>query len=211
MRSAIEDCLFCIIQSVPEENLPWHDRPLARIPGVGGVIAGLGAFVPGYVLVFPEQHVESALRIRQETSGAFRDLVQRTVSAVQSAFGPPTLFEHGSCPRQGVRRSACLDHAHIHILPGSYDLRSYVTGRGGPQDQSVNERTLDRAAYLFLHEPMMRPVYGRDPGMSQFFRRQIATALGIPDEWDYLLFPRLENVLQTINHLKIALLSPSLT
>lgn len=205
MRSAVvEDCLFCIIQSVSPETLPWHDRPLARIPGVGAVIAGLGAFVPGYVLVFPEQHVESARRIRQETSVAFRDLIQRTVKAVQSAFGPPTLFEHGSCPREGVRRSACLDHAHIHILPGSYDLKPHVTSRSGSQDRSVNERTLNEAGYLFLHEPMMRPVYGRDPGMPQFFRRQIATALGIPDEWDYLLFPRLENVSQTIKHLKIA-------
>jgi hypothetical protein len=44
--------------------------------------------------------------------------------------------------------------------------------------------------------------------MSQFFRRQIATTLGIPDEWDYLLFPRLENVVQTIQHFKIALLGP---
>jgi diadenosine tetraphosphate (Ap4A) HIT family hydrolase len=203
MRSAIvEDCLFCNIQSVAPESLPWHDRPLARIPGVGGVIAGLGAFVPGYVLVFPEQHVESVLRIRQETSAAFRDLIRRTARAVQSAFGPPTLFEHGSCPREGVRRSACLDHAHIHILPGSYDLRSHVTSRGG--SQSVNELTLDEGGYLFLHEPMMRPVYGRDPGMSQFFRRQIATALSIPDEWDYLLFPRLENVSRTIRYLKVS-------
>jgi diadenosine tetraphosphate (Ap4A) HIT family hydrolase len=205
MRSAVvEDCLFCNIQSVPPESLPWHDRPLARIPGVGGVIAGLGAFVPGYVLVFPEQHVESVLRIRQETSAAFRDLIQRTARAVQSAFGPPTLFEHGSCPREGVRRSACLDHAHIHILPGSYDLRSHVTSRGGSQGRSVNERTLDEGGYLFLHEPMMRPIYGCDPGMSQFFRRQIATALSIPDEWDYLLFPRLENVSRTIKYLKIS-------
>jgi len=207
-RSAVvEDCLFCIIQSVPAENLPWYDRPLARVPGVGGVIAGLGAFVPGYVLVFPEQHVESALRIRQETSDAFEDLIQRTVAAIQSAFGPPTLFEHGSCPKEGVRRSACLDHAHIHILPGSYDLRSNVTSRGGSPDRSVNERTVDGAGYLFLHEPMTRPVYGHDPGMSQFFRRQIATTLGMPDEWDYLLFPRLENVLQTIQHFKIVLLN----
>jgi diadenosine tetraphosphate (Ap4A) HIT family hydrolase len=205
MRSAaVEDCLFCKIQSVPPESLPWHDRPLALIPGVGGVIAGLGAFVPGYVLVFPEQHVESVLRIRQETSAAFRDLMQRTARAVQLAFGPPTLFEHGSCPKEGVRRSACLAHAHIHILPGSYDLRSCVTSRGGTLGRSASERTLDQAGYLYLHEPMMRPVYGRDPGMSQFLRRQIATALGMPDEWDYLLFPRLENVSRTIKSLKIS-------
>ena len=28
-------------------------------------------------------------------------------------------------------------------------------------------------------------------------RRCIALKLGIPDEWDYLLFPRLENVTET--------------
>ena len=60
------------------------------------------------------------------------------------------------------------------------------------------EQTLNAdVGYLLLHEPPYGPQYRPDPGVSQYMRRCIAVKLGIPDEWDYLLFPRLENVTET--------------
>jgi diadenosine tetraphosphate (Ap4A) HIT family hydrolase len=196
------DCLFCQVVSVLWKRLRWFDRPLIHAPGIGGVIAGLGAFVPGYVLVFPEQHIESVLQVPRELATPFSDLLQRTVDAVRSTFGPPTLFEHGSCSRKDARRSACLDHAHVHVLPRSYGLNSHVPE---PVDDALgvsDSKALECSGYLFLQEPMTKPIYGPDPGVSQFFRRHIARALGMDDAWDYLLFPRMENVSETISHLK---------
>lgn len=196
------DCLFCQVVSVPWKRLRWFDRPLAYVPGIGGVIAGLGAFVPGYVLVFPEQHIESVLQVPRDIAVPFSDLLQRTVDAVRSTFGPPTLFEHGSCSRKDIRRSACLDHAHVHVLPGSYDLNSHVVDVVRHLPDISDSKALGCSGYLFLKEPMAAPVYGPDPGVSQFFRRHIARTLGMADAWDYLLFPRMENVSKTINQLK---------
>src|SRR5262249_19234928 len=122
---------------------------------------------------------------------------------IRATFGPTTVFEHGSCAMEGVRRSACLDHAHLQVLPGSYGLIHDVgvaqTDRRTPNSP---KDSLDSAGYLFLHEPDTDPVYLLDPGLSQFFRRRIAAKLKIADEWDYLLFPRLDNVSETINRLK---------
>jgi diadenosine tetraphosphate (Ap4A) HIT family hydrolase len=192
------DCLFCQVVALIPDNLRWHDRPLVRIPGIGAVIPGLGAFVPGYVLVFPEQHVESTLRVARKIRPAFDDMVSRTAQAVTEIFGPTTIFEHGSCSQPDTRRSACLDHAHIHILPGLYGLTKLVTEPiGCSHDHPGSARTAD-AGYLLLHEPPHGPRYGIDPGISQYLRRCIATKLGVPDEWDYLLFPRMANVEQTV-------------
>jgi diadenosine tetraphosphate (Ap4A) HIT family hydrolase len=168
-----------------------------RVPGVGAVIPGLGAFVPGYVLVFPEQHVESTLRIRGEAGSGFGDLLSRTIRFVTEVFGPVTVFEHGSCSQRNLRRSACIDHAHTHVMPGVYGLSSFMPKPFG-QLADWMERTLDTdVGYLLLDEPPNGPQYGPDPGVSQYMRRCIALKLGIPDEWDYLLFPRLENVTET--------------
>jgi hypothetical protein len=82
-------------------------------------------------------------------------------------------------------------------MPGVYGLSSYMPE---PLDQRADrmEQTVNAdVGYLLLDEPPYGPQYGPDPGVSQYMRRCIAMKLGIPDEWDYLLFPRLENVTET--------------
>jgi diadenosine tetraphosphate (Ap4A) HIT family hydrolase len=194
-----EDCLFCKTLTMRPHQLPWHDQLLTRVPHVGAVIAGLGAFAPGYVLVFPEQHVKSTLGIPKDDYPLFTDLLAVTIAKVTAAFGPPTIFEHGSCILENTRRSACLDHAHIHLLPGLYEL----SNSNAQADAAAVPRWQPRviaavAGYLFLQEPGAEPIYAADPGISQYFRRKVAAKLDFEDEWDYLLFPRLENVLETI-------------
>lgn len=198
----VAECLFCEIVSSPAHVLAWHDRPILRAPGVGAVIPALGAFVPGYVLVFPEVHVRSRLAVPEGTRAAFDELVCRAASAVQTTFGEPTVFEHGSCDRTDLRRSACMDHAHIHLMPGSYDLSRHVRARGAPAPGGPDAGSVPAdIGYLYLREPDSPPLYGEDPGVSQFFRRKVAARLGVDDEWDYLLYPRLGHVLQTIERL----------
>jgi diadenosine tetraphosphate (Ap4A) HIT family hydrolase len=199
-RDEERDCLFCQVLRVSSDELPWHDKILARAPDVGAVIAGLGAFVPGYVLVFPEEHTESTLRVSLRER--FLEFADRTVSRVTAVFGPATIFEHGSCTAPGARRSACLEHAHLHVLPGSYKLA------GSMQQWPV--KVLDNIGYalkgsqlsegyLYLREPSGAVWYAPDPRVSQYFRRKVAAYLNTPDEWDYLMFPRLDNVRETIH------------
>src|SRR5262245_52560969 len=59
VRWNVRDCLFCLAYDGSVEDLAWHDRPLSRRPEIGVAIAGLGAFVPGYVLVSPAEHKSS--------------------------------------------------------------------------------------------------------------------------------------------------------
>jgi len=193
--SSETDCLFCKIPKRPLTALYWHDRPLMRIPGIGAAVAGLGAFVPGYVLVFPEMHVVSTLDIPERHFDIFQSFVKKVLDEVERAFGPTTVFEHSSCTLANTRRSACIDHAHIHLMPGSYSLDlAELDTMNFAQDDSPLTPEHSRTGYLLLAEPGGVTHYFRDPGVSQYFRRKIAARLGSPDEWDYLLFPHLHNV-----------------
>jgi diadenosine tetraphosphate (Ap4A) HIT family hydrolase len=197
-ENILPECLFCRATRSMPDDLEWHDRPLAHVPGIGAVIPGLGAFVPGYVLVFPEQHVESTIRIPAAVGPAFADLLSRTVSSVTEVFGPATVFEHGSCSLRNVRRSACLDHAHTHVIPGVYGLSNAMREVLNPFSEHPIRNLEAHMGYLMLDEPPHGPRYGPDPGISQYLRRGIAAKVGVPDEWDYLLFPRLKNVRETV-------------
>lgn len=200
------DCLFCGIAHTSADPIPWHDRPLAKQSGVGGVVAALGAFIPGYVLVFPDLHVESINRIPRPISLSFSTLVDRVKTSMSDIYGPVTIFEHGSCSIRDSRRSACITHAHLHIIPGSYRLAEKATPEGDPILHASGGTWTERDNYLFLREPGGTPKYFADPGVSQFFRRIIAGRLGIADQWDWLMFPELDNVRATIDRLQGQLL-----
>jgi diadenosine tetraphosphate (Ap4A) HIT family hydrolase len=197
------DCLFCKIRCRPPAALPWHDRPLMREIGVGAAVAGLGAFVPGYVLVFPDLHAASTLALPPQHAGSFRALIDIVKRTVEREYGPTTAFEHGSCALTGGRRSACLEHAHVHLMPGTYGLQQAGAQRSETFSiAGTGTVTRDiQNGYLYLHEPGRRESYSADPGVSQYFRRKIADRMGHPDEWDYLVFPHWENVRRTIQTL----------
>lgn len=198
----INYCLFCEVLVEEDTDRAWYDHALLRVDGLGAVLPGLGALVPGYVLIFPSEHVESTWLIPHQRSGDFAEFVAGVVAKVESEFGPSTVFEHGSCHRRDKRRSACMDHAHVHVMPGKFALEPSVRSASTivlPHD------TLDHFAndgYLLLREPGQEALVAADPGTSQFFRRGIAASLGVPEQWDYLMYPHYDNVRATIQRLE---------
>jgi hypothetical protein len=55
--------------------------------------------------------------------------------------------------------------------------------------------------YLMYREPGGPVCYSRDLGVSQYFRRHIAAMRGSPDDWDYALFPHLDNIRTMVDDL----------
>jgi diadenosine tetraphosphate (Ap4A) HIT family hydrolase len=198
---AIDDhCLFCAVEEDPVDTLAWYDHPLYRRSDVGVAIAAVGAFTPGYVLVSPTTHVSSTQTLPMPDAALFLNFLDAVVSRVEARFGGCSIFEHGSCRAEERRRSACITHAHVHIVPGAYSFDSL----GLPvktyhelfeiMDLPRPER-LD--GYLMYREPGGLVSRCSDVGVSQYFRRHIAAVRGYPDEWDYALFPRWEHVRAT--------------
>lgn len=193
----VSDCLFCAAYGATATDLPWYDRPLVRRPDVGVTIAGVGAFVPGYVLVAPAEHKSSMQGLPPPEGRRFVEFVHAVVRCVESRFGPATIFEHGSCRSEERRRSACITHSHIHVIPGrySFDMLGLDKREYAELVDLVEVPRLQRAdGYLMYREPGRPVCYAPDMGVSQFFRRHIARVLGVAEEWDYALYPRWEHV-----------------
>ncbi|MDY7089691.1 MAG: HIT domain-containing protein, partial [Actinomycetota bacterium] len=194
------DCLFCQIYETDDHELPWYDRALIRQGEVGVAVSAVGAFVPGYILVAPAQHESSVQALAADATQDFLAFVDRVVEVVEQLYGPSTLFEHGSCRAAERRRSACITHSHIHVVPGAYsfDLLGLPVRPLGSLAELVKIPAAERAdGYLMYREPGGPVQYSPDAGRSQYFRRHIARMLGRPDEWDYALFPHWENVRAT--------------
>jgi hypothetical protein len=191
----------------PEDSLSWYDQPLFRSPGVGVAIPAVGAFLPGYLLASPVVHLSSVQGLPAASRARFVDFVEQVAAQVCERYGQSTIFEHGSCRQSERRRSACLTHAHVHIVPGCY---SFDLLRLPVQQEFLSLKEFSEApavgrldGYLMYREPGGPVCYSRDLGISQFFRRHIASVRGTPDDWDYALFPHFANIRATIDDLTV--------
>ncbi|NMO55219.1 hypothetical protein HH310_29045 [Actinoplanes sp. TBRC 11911] len=164
-------------------------------------MSAVGALAPGHLLISPVEHTESVRRLAPGRRPAFLDFTRRVQQRLEHTYGPLTVFEHGSCGRADQRRSACVAHPHIQLLPGRYGfgrLPLPVTSFDSLDNLfAATTPAGDDQGYLLYQEPGGMACLAADVGVSQFFRRHVAELIGEPDDWDYALFPRWENVRAT--------------
>jgi diadenosine tetraphosphate (Ap4A) HIT family hydrolase len=169
-------------------DLKWHDRPLWLDPRAGLAVAGLGGYVPGYVLIAPIAHHVSLRAAAAATGETFIGFVLEVASYLQDCFGPLTFWEHGGRSGTRTRRSACVEHAHLHVTPGSLDLPAPSVATEYPALQQALAAADEVTEGYLLLGWTGRPVFvGADPARPQYYRQQWARLIGRPDEWDYLL------------------------
>jgi diadenosine tetraphosphate (Ap4A) HIT family hydrolase len=192
------NCFMCEI-ACGRGGVEWYDCALAA-SDYAVVIPALGAIAPGHVLVIPPHHVHSAqLLAPRARSGFARALVQTAGWLAERTGRPITAFEHGAAVAGSGPRSACSEHAHVQLLPGRYDQTGALSG--GRRFSSLEafygvKPPFD--PYLMIQDPGEDVLAVPDVGVSQYFRRVILAELGEPDDWDYWLFPRRENVRATL-------------
>ncbi|MEV6556471.1 hypothetical protein AB0M22_12200 [Nocardia sp. NPDC051756] len=175
---------------------------MAAVPGTGYAIPALGALAPGHLLVVPERHWFSTSSISVSAT-AFAAFVLEVLGRVESYYGPATIFEHGACALQ-IRRSACVTHAHLQILPGKYALHTVADTVPRCSFSSIADfigSGVEQRGYLMYQEPGDSVSYIPDPAVSQLVRRHVAAQVGRPTEWDYLVFQNHDTIADTIRNL----------
>jgi diadenosine tetraphosphate (Ap4A) HIT family hydrolase len=90
------------------------------------VILDTAPLVQGHLLVVSKDHIPS---LASSAPAGRQELIEtklETEDRVRFAYGPCTFFEHGAF---SFSRNAgsCVDHAHLHIVPGIYDLSRPVS------------------------------------------------------------------------------------
>jgi len=193
------DCLFCSIQEISNPSNP-EDEIIDESDNFYAK-AALGHFVFGYTLIISKEHFLSYAYLPEhlfpELEG-FRDNVLDKLHNI--CQHPITILEHGAINRC-QRGGACIDHAHLHLMPLAADLYPTLSERFSFSElPSISEMRRFQDAqipYLYYQREGLR---GHGAQLlqdvpSQLLRRIACQALGEPELWDWRERP-LRDVLQ---------------
>ncbi len=195
-------CFLCVEARIsPATPTPWTDQLLRYEPGVGSLIAGVGAQRVGYCLLSPTEHIVSICALSSDQIRTFEGFVKLQLDTLTGRYGPLTYWEHGGVS-DGQRTSACVDHAHLHVLPGIVPLQ--IESRGLVRYRHIGEWLRDARRwrglpYVAFGHSNDACLVGPDPRVPQYFRRQVARFTDQRDECDYAASPNYGLVRQTID------------
>jgi diadenosine tetraphosphate (Ap4A) HIT family hydrolase len=186
---------------------PWN-KPVFESPNFV-VLPSLGALVEGWLLLVPKEHFICMGAVPEPLTSEMEEVKDIIISALQQTYGQVCAFEHG--PSATNLSIGCgVDHAHLHIVPLSFDLVSAASSFL-PQNLIWSEagfkecrKTFGRGEdYLYLEQPVGvgRIAVHREFG-GQLFRRAISAHIGVPNQFNWREYSQLSNVSATIKKLR---------
>jgi diadenosine tetraphosphate (Ap4A) HIT family hydrolase len=172
------------------------------------VICGLGAWVPGYILLVTHCHFDNFSLAPDESQREFHSLFSNIEQLFLSEFGEVTIFEHGAIGDK-QRAGGCINHAHVHFIARNVDLcrdlrqqfRPIAIQNGGSSNRYLPRR---ETPYLYVKqkdEEAQAFLVDR-PLVTQFLRQKVASKIRMDEYWDYKLYPFNENIITTITILR---------
>jgi ATP adenylyltransferase len=173
------------------------------------VVPSIGALIPGHVLLLPRTHHYSVGEIPETELRDFESLAVKSREIVSTIYGACTSFEHGCIEGVG-RAGACIDHAHLHLLPLEQNLRPEIDKRFGPgipvgQFADLRQFLFRRTPYLYYQDSSgSARAYQASIAPTQFFRQLVSTAVADSSPWDWKADLRVPVVRQTYERLRIA-------
>lgn len=172
-------------------------------------VVSKGALVPGWTLICPLKHVYCLANDYQRNE--FWNFSSKAEAIIRARYGDVQMFEHGA-NHAGSSTGCGTDHAHLHLVPLEFSvsteaLRYDTTLKWSScQVLDIKERVAGRE-YLF--------VSGRFEGdqtsgllclletpVSQFFRRVVASRLGLREFYDYRRYPMLDIAFSSASNLR---------
>lgn len=198
----MSNCLFCEIANGRTASKENPENVVLFESDNFYVKPALGHFVEGYCLVISKEHLLTMAELTTEEAAELQDILGETALRLNSLYkNGLCTFEHGAaCPSN--RAGACIDHAHMHILPRKCDVRSQlrlksekILDLGGLCDFGKTSQS-----YIYYErEPGERIVYRCDERVpSQFMRRLICEYLGMDHNWDWRVSPCRESIQEFI-------------
>ena len=211
MHDGGSTCSFCA--EIDDVGVPLHqemipDSPRKRIliESEGFVVVpSIGPLSVGHLLIVPRAHVLGTLHLGSERVAECDGLVSTCVRRLRSLYSSSILlFEHGSALAGTRRSSACVEHAHLHVLPGprAFVLRvqAWLRGSRAGRDLTSVRGLVEADAYLLVGEANSELCVAPSPvGIpSQFLRQHYALAAGTINQWDWRSSPGKDLFLRTI-------------
>jgi len=105
--------------------------------------------------------------------------------------------EHGSSEHESA--GACITHVHINVIPGFGPMVDFLDGKL-PQleiDDGLEMLNASAAPYILSRGAGLVRLYKAHAVPSQFIRRVLFAKIG-RDDWDWVVFPHIEAVKETL-------------
>ena len=187
------DCLFCSIQDLsnpsnPEDEIIDESENFYAKPA-------LGHFVFGYTLIISKEHLLSFAHLPEHLFPELETFRGKVLDKLHNICQHPiSIMEHGAVSRC-QRGGACIDHAHLHLMPLAADLypilsKSFSFGDLG----TISELRCfkdTQIPYLYYQREGLRGhgVKLTQDVPSQLLRRIACQSLGEPQLWDWRVQP----------------------
>lgn len=189
---SMESCAFCDEFAQvhgPGSRIIWEDSTFLLVPT-------LGCFAAGYSLFLPRAHVSNFAQLPpRELADAAKHL-EFFRNTIRAQFRQDVILaEHGDLAC-GRNRSMCEPHAHVHLVPcdpKSVRVAYETVGGAAPhtlRDLAQLSRWEAEPYIMCSPEPGSYMVWpGNGVFGSQFVRRVSSAIHGMPDSYDWGLFP----------------------
>lgn len=197
------DCRFCKMHNKGlegKENFPiWENDKYFSL-------ASIGAFVPGWILIIPKEHMCSMKDVYADKE--FINFADEALFALRSKYSASIIaFEHGS-NKYDSKTSCGTNHAHLHLIPYPKSLFEDMLKSGMSWESCRPDQIssfVGNKEYLFYSEIAEGSSWTNPEGFihllneqnSQYFRKLMAKQLNYEDEYDYKKHPRIEMAIET--------------
>jgi len=152
------------------------------------VVPTLGHFVPGWLLIVPRKHYVCFGAVPPKFIDEFLDVKRKVEYLLASLYSAPIKFEHGPCSR-GLA-GACIDHAHMHFVPTTIDLKPELDSEFHHRsiqalDELTSEYRSGRPYFFYETAGGLSSLYQISVIPSQFARMLLARKLGMLEKYDW--------------------------
>jgi diadenosine tetraphosphate (Ap4A) HIT family hydrolase len=181
-KAGASPCWEILFPGEPTTDVLWTGRAYT-------VFVDTAPLVPGHLIIVSNTHVTSLAKVSPEHWPELAEIRAKAIDALTLTYGAPTLLEHGAA--DSVRRAgACVDHAHLHVIPGNFHLLSRLSQHfpniSPFRNQEEALQALGNKPYIYYEEPI-GPSYGVVAPMciSQYFRQLVSLAAKLPERWNW--------------------------
>ncbi|HCR70141.1 MAG TPA: hypothetical protein DIW23_01755 [Anaerolineae bacterium] len=207
----ISECPLCILaagKKSPAWNQLFPDDASTDILWQGNsflVTLDTAPLVRGHLLIISRDHKTSFSEMLSQEKEEFTWIIENVNDIFSRKYAAPTFFEHGSSG-QISRAGACVDHAHLHIIPGFYDLASKIkidfpNLKEFPSLFDAFEAHYGKPYILIAEPDRMVNAVEAQICPNQYLRSVVSKAAGNSDRWhwqDCLLFSDLWGIPEDI-------------
>lgn len=189
------ECPFCVLM-IDGRSPVWghlfntdNDTEVIFQGESFSVVLDTAPLAEGHLLIIPDRHVPSLAGLLKSERSELYEVKQYAESMLEDVYGSIIYFEHGA-ETFARHAGACIDHAHLHLVPGDIDIlpnvaRDYPDIRSFTSYKDALDDLAGRAYLMFGRAT--GPVYGTHAPVcvTQYLRRTVAQASRSEAMWNW--------------------------